>query len=106
MRVDPRCGNDRITARVRLLTKGSFRGGGHHDQALLDSVFCQPGNAVNIQLPHNAFAVSLNRADADGKTAGDFLVAEALRDGNEDFALAVADGLDARLVGSAANKLV
>jgi len=47
----------------------------------------QAGDAMDIELAHEAFAMGLHSAGADVKAAGDFLVAQALSNAGQDFAL-------------------
>src|SRR5579863_8995763 len=67
-----------------LLSLGVFEG----DQAIGNGEFRQAGDRVDIQAAHNSFAVCFDSAHANAKLAGNLFIAAALRDQNENLALA------------------
>src|SRR5690349_10097097 len=61
---------------------------------------------MDIELAHDSFTVRLNRAHTDTQPAGDFLVAQALGDSNQNFAFAGADLARMRAFARTPDKLV
>jgi len=68
-----------------------------NNQTFGDGEFGQTRDAVDIQLAHDVLAVGFHGANTDSEGAGDFLIAEALGDVNQNFPLAIGGlrGVDA-----------
>jgi len=76
------------------------------DQTLCDSELGKTSNAMDVELPHNALAMSLDSPNSNPQAAGDFLVAQALRNGNQNLAFAIADLARLGALPTSANELV
>ena len=74
-------------------------------QTLRDGELSQSRRAVDIQLGHDVLAVRFNGANTDPKSAGDFLIAKAFGDVNQNFALPLREFSSGWSLTGAGNKL-
>src|SRR5947209_2652317 len=58
---------------------------GQRDKALGNRVFCQAGDAADIELAHQVFAMSFDGSGAEIQAAGNFLVTQAFSEVREHF---------------------
>ena len=76
------------------------------DEPFLDREAGQAGDAMDVELAHDAFAMGFDRAHAHAKASGDFFVAEAFGDSDENLAFAVTHLARAGSFTGAANELI
>src|SRR5438445_671799 len=77
-----------------------------NNQTFGDGEFGQTRHAVDIQLAHDVLAVRFHGANTDSEGAGDFLIAKALGDVNQNFPLAIGGLRGGRSFTGAADELV